>query len=539
MYNHDNRLIKITTVLGENTLLATQFSGSDSFFNSFNFSVEMISTEKNIPLKKLLFTTISISIQVTPTQVRYFHGVIIDAERGMRDGHFYHYRIQVRPRFWLLNLTRQYRFFQYKTVPDIIKTLMYDAKIIDIEFRLKESYQEREYCCQYGESTYDFLHRLMEEEGIFYFYEHSQNTHKLVFTDDVQGLQAVNSNNHDIASWYYREKCQPGKILLSDFYHETPQAQLHVAQNNPANAFEVHHHPADFTAVEEGQRKVKLHKLAHEAQAMILGGESNDIAFAPGKNFSYEGNTFYLLSVEYHVTDNTYFSHGSQNLYTLFTCLPINVPYKPLKLLSKPKVMGVETAFVVGKEGSEIDVDEQGRVRVRFHWEQQNATEDSGSCWLRVAQLWTGNNYGMQFLPRVGQEVIVQFVHGDPDRPLIMGSLFNAEHQPLYKLPHNKTRSGIKTRSTPNGSNQEGNELSFEDAKDKEEIFLHAQKDFKRIIQNSEQCLIKKGNFHITVSQGEILLSAKKKLVLQAGDSKIEMNDGDISIFAKKIIVKK
>ncbi|MBI5448205.1 MAG: type VI secretion system tip protein VgrG [Gammaproteobacteria bacterium] len=536
MYHQKNRFINLDTASGERTLLVKQFRGVSHLFRGFEFYVDVLSTDKNMVGKNMLMTPAAISVQASSHQTHYFHGMITHFERGERDGHFYYYRIILQPNFDLLKMTQQFRIFQHKTVPDIIKTILHERKIVDIEFKLKETYQEREYCCQYGENTHDFLHRLMEEEGIFYFYVHHKNKHTIVFVDSIDSFSCVGEKNNHFSAWFHKEAFHSGKIVLTDYVHQRPSAGLTVMEEDERGIHDRHYHPGGFSSVSEGNKKMKLHKLSYDMQAITYGGEGEDFAVMPGKKFLYQGNEFYFLSVDYVASDQSYSSQGSEFCQVMFSCRPCSAPYKPIQKRVKPKVMGVETALVLGKEGSELEVDEQGRVRVKFHWEYTNKAE--GSCWLRVAQLWAGHLYGMQFLPRVGQEVLVQFVQGDPDRPLIMGSLFNAEQQPPYKLPEHKTRSGIKTRSMPNGDVSSGNELSFEDKKDKEEIFLHAEKDFRRVIEDSELCLVKKGDFQVTVSKGQIVLSADKKLILKVEGSKIEMDEEGIVIFSKKLVVK-
>ncbi len=531
-YHRDNRLLKIKTVLDEQRLLGTALAGTDSLLNGFVFSVDLISTEKNISSKQLLHTPMQVEID-TQAGPRYFHGLISQFERGQKDGHFYHYRVELRPHLWFLLLTKNYRMFQCQSVPEIIKTLLYEANIIDFEFKLKGEYAPREYCCQYGESTYHFLHRLMEEEGIFYFYDHEKTRHKIMFVEDVQSFSAVNSPDHNKQAWYQKEKISAGKIVLTEAGFAPLQPE------KARNMYEVHHYPGHFSSAAEGQKKLKLHQVACEAQATLWGGDTDNLFFAAGKQFQHRDHGYYFLNVNYYILDHSYFSHGSQSIAVSFSCLPMTQAYKPLMRTPKPTVAGVETAVVVGPKDSEIYTDKQARVKVRFHWDRACLDAQDSSCWIRVAQLSAGHGFGTQFLPRVGQEVIVQFVHGDPDRPLMMGSLFNATHEPPFVLPANKTRSGIKTHSTPHGEMNKGNELSFEDARGREEVYLHAQKDFKRVIEGSEIDLIKKGNLHISVSQGEAVIDAHKKITFKVGASKVEMDEEKIAIFAKKINFKK
>lgn len=531
-----NRLIKIKTPLADDVLLATSLTGSDQLFGGFCFVLEMISTEKSILPKQLLQQPIA--IEVTQAGVsRYFHGVVSLFELGHKDGHFYHYLAEVRPQLWMLSHSKNYCIFQQKSVPDILKTILHDAGIVAIDFRLKRTYSPREYCCQYGEDTLAFIHRLLEEEGIFYFYEHSVNQHTLVFVDGVIDFPNVKKTvgidpRADFAHWYQREAIQAGKIVLSDYHYEKPGTQLQVTSAQANNRYEIHHYPGNFSNTATGEKQLHLHKAAQEHAALVMGGQCDDLFFAPGKSFVSGGEKYYLLNVQYHVQDKSYFSQGSQSQQVIFTCAPIKSPFHAGKSTAKPKVIGVDTAVVVGEEGSDIFTDHLGRVKVKFHWERGN----NCSCWLRVAQLWAGNGFGTQFLPRLGQEVVVQFIHGDPDRPLIMGSLFNADHALPFKLPGEQTRSGIKTRSLQSG--QVGNELSFDDAKGSEQVLLHAQKDFKRVVENNELCLVKKGNLDISILEGETLISAKKKITFKVGDSKIELGEDLLSIFAKKVSIK-
>ena len=502
-YHHENRLIKIKSVLAEGHILGVKFFGTETFSQAFRFNVDVISTDKNLTAKQLLNTLLLVTI-IQSDAPRYFHGSVTEFQQGRKEGGFYHYHLVMHPSLYSQRQTNNFRIFQNLSIPEIIKKILNEAKIVDFEFKLKSSYKNQEYCCQYNESNESFIHRLLSEVGIIYYYQHQADCHKLIFVDQVHSFLKA-KENYKQETFFEKVHAKSCSLVLSDHQQKSQESESDYAKK-------MHVYPGNVATNEEAHSKMVLHREAYEVSKQQLSGSSSTMELVLGNFFSYQKGECYPFQINYSVEDGSYFSSGGQSIQVRWNALPMTVNYKS-SIIKRPKVTGVELAVVVSDLQQEIDVDQYGRVRVCFQWSHDEGEYRNYSCYVPVMNGWAGLNYGMQFFPRVGEQVVVQFIHGDPNRPLIIGSVYQHEHVPPFTLPSQKTKSGIKTCSSPKGDKLSGNLLTFEDAIGKECIEME--------------------------SVGKLNFSAKKEIKFQVGKTMMVMTEEGISFKAKKIKIAK
>ena len=515
-----------------------EIEGEERISSPFFYKVKLKSEDKNIDFSKMIGKALTIIIESFTGEKRYINGIItrfLQAETGRR---FTTYYAEIRPWLWQLTLTSNNRIYQSKTVIDIISSVFKDLGFTDFNDRTSKRYAQREYCVQYQESAFDFVSRLMEEEGIFYFFEHNEDSHILIMGDDsdahpaipgsstIKMREAEQKHPEVIDSCTYEENVIPEAYSTKDFNFETPDVDLMVkVKGSGEGKLEIFEYPGGFKKTTEGEDIANRRLEVYELPQKILRGEGSVRTFIAGYKFKLSGHERGDLNREYIIQSLSIMA--DQKSYTnSFEAIPSNTPFRPPRTTDKPIVAGTETAIVVGKKDEEIWTDKYGRVKVQFHWDRDGKKNENSSCWVRVAQVWAGKGWGSLFIPRVGTEVIVSFINGDPDRPLIIGTLYNANHVPPYTLPQNQNRSTIKTISTKKG--KAGNEIRFDDTKDAEEIFIHAQKDMnisvendlKQEILNNETDIIKK-DCTVKIQEGNHFLTIEK------GDRKIEVKKGN------------
>lgn len=441
---------------------------------------------------------------------RYFHGVIRRFEYTGRNGHFYLYNAEVVPSFQQLCLRKNFRIFQDMKTQSIIQKILEEWGITSDYHRFALVNQERMRgtCVQYGETDLDFITRLLEEEGIFYFFKHYKDKHVLVMSDDtavhvpIKGKPSITVNSNDglvpekesINSFSLSIRQRPGVYTHRNFTFKNPPLNL-TAQNtgtNPAR-FEIYEYPALHVEPDRGERLAVARLEQLTAMQKQGHGRSSSCRLTPGYKFTLTNHEAKSLNGEYLITEVTHSGSQPQSLEekaggdfsydNTFTVIPATITFRPPAPGEKPTVKGVQTAIVVGPKGEEIHTDEYGRVRVQFHWDREGQRDDKSSCWIRCGQSWGGLTRGSQFIPRIGDEVLVDFIDGDPDRPLIVGSVYNSDNMPINNLKKSITQSGFKTKT------HKGNgfhELRFDDAKGKEEIYLQSEKDWNILVKNNE-----------------------------------------------------
>lgn len=440
----------------------------------------------------------------------FIHGEIAAASQGAVGKRFTTYHVTLRPKLWQLEFRSGLRIFQDQSVPDIVRTVLKDAGISgqDVRFELTGTYAPRSYCVQYRESDFAFVHRLLAEEGLFYCVEHSVERHVLVIGDNRSSFKPIAGNNvlpfapavgmvsseQSVVEFQLQAQLASGAVMLRDFNFEKPAQQLQQqAASGRFAMLEQYDYPGAFSDTALGKHHAQMRQQAHQATAQIISGRSDSQRLLSGRRFTLAKHPRKDLNSEYtliatrlqgrqpQVLEEGASGEGSS--FSLdFRAIPAVMDFRPPALHPKPRIDGVQTAFVTGPKGEEIYTDAHGRIKVQFHWDRQGKRDQNSSCWLRVAQGWAGNQWGSFVLPRIGQEVLVTFLDGDPDRPLVTGSLYNASMVPLYDLPANKTRTTFKSQSTPGGGGF--NELRIDDSKGSEQLFLHAEKDANLFVNN-------------------------------------------------------
>ncbi len=523
-------------------------------------TVEFLSKKTNVKLEDLLGKNMTIHVQTEGHKERLFTGTITSVEGlGFRDG-YSHFVAELRPWYWMLTRTRDSRIFQDKSVIDIMKEVFGDHGFGEFKDSTKATYKKRDYCVQYRESDFDFLNRLFEEEGIYYFFDHAgsdKKSEKLVLADGVSAhspvpekskldfyardASAARRGDH-VAEWARQEYVQTGKVTLQDFDFLSPSADLKTSNaikhgKHSHNKYEAYDYPGHYrkdTGLGNSRARVRMESEA--VQHALWRGAATVRTLATGATFSLKGHSKDVDSDEYLVTEATYylqttsgydevkirhdldanrinFPEDMNDIFSVvFGAIPKKEQFRAPLETSWPEIAGMHTAIVTGPKGEEIHTDEHGRIKVQFHWDRDGKKDDKSSCWVRVVTPWSGKNWGMIHIPRIGQEVAIQFEEGDPDRPICTGMLYNKETKPPYALPANKTQSGIKTNSSKKGGGF--NELMFEDKKDAELVRFQAEKDYEQIVKNNAEILIglakkDKGNLTQTV-QNDVTETIKK-----------------------------
>jgi len=581
-HTQDNRSIKVDTDLGKDVLLLVGFTGSEAISRLFSFQLDLLSEDRNqVKFEKVLGKGVAITVVLPGGEKRFFHGICNRFSQGQEDGDgqsfstFTNYRMEVVPQFWLLTKRQQSRIFQQLTVPEILKKVL---EGLDVSFEIGGSFEQRDYCVQYRESDFAFASRLMEEEGIFYFFKHTQGGHKMVVSNTPQAHPDLPTGNEAIYetitggirpedrihSWEKTQEVRSGKVTLWDHTFELPHKhlegmepiqdsvavgevthKLRVANNDK---LEIYDYPGAyaqrFDGIDKGggEQPAKLQKVFQDNKrtteiriqqeslpGLEIHGYSSCRQFSSGFKFKlkrhYDADGKYILTgVQHAARLNAYRSgdDGRFDYQNTFTCIPAALPFRPLQVTPKARVHGTQTAVVVGPSGEEIFTDKYGRVKVQFHWDREGKNDASSSCWIRVAQNSAGRSWGSIFLPRIGHEVIVDFLEGDPDQPIIVGSVYNASEMPPYELPKEKTKTVIfKSNSTPGGNGF--NEIRIEDKKGKEQIFVHGERNQDiRIKANQYEAIGNESHLIIEKDQLEKVKKDKHQHVIGDLNEKVE-----------------
>jgi type VI secretion system secreted protein VgrG len=528
-YTQETRFLFVDTPLGPNKLLLESYTGHEAISELFSFQLELLSEDQKINFASLLGSKISFGVNGPDgTQKRHIQGIVTAFAQLPSRERVAHYRATVSPSVWKLTRKRQSRIFQQKTVPDILKLVLAE---FDVNYDLRGAYTPRDYCVQYRESDFEFASRLMEEEGIFYYFKQAGDGDKLMLADspvshkDIPGDSKIVYDEGEggqrdearIFDWQKTQRWDSGKFTLRDHNFELPHNnlqedkeimpnvqvgevthKLNVGGNSPA--LEVYDYPGGYEQKNEGEKAAGTGMERIEAAQFVIRGQSNVYDLIPGYRFTldrhFNGDGQYVItSVTHSAREGTFYSDSakpqSPHFSNFFTCLPFELHFRPPCSTPKPQVRGCQTAYVVGPGGEEIYVDKYGRVKVQFHWDREGKNDDKSSCWVRVASFWAGKQWGAIHLPRIGQEVVVDFLEGDPDRPIVVGSVYNAENMPPYGLPGDKTKSTLKSRTSKGGGADNFNEIRFEDKGGSEEVYFQAEKDLNSLIKHDETRTVK------------------------------------------------
>ncbi len=508
-YSLSERPLRVETALGPDGLLVTGYTGVEGVSTPFSFHVDLLSTDHSIKAADLLRTPITLTVELADGSERPINGLISRFSRGERTVDFTRYRAEVVPWLWFLSLSRDCKIYQNMSVLEILESVFTSQGYSDFEIRCQGSYPKREFCVQYRETHLNFVSRLMEEEGIFYFFQHTDSKHILTLADSNDAFaecpgadrvkllpkQAILPDREDVLTSLVQEhSVYVGKVSLKDYDHLQPSLSLTSMLSGDGKE-EIYDYPGQYTTQDAGDRYARLQLEAEEALRNVVRGEGTCRALRSGYRFTVEDelkgaledDTFVLLRVHHTASAGEYHTGHRPDSFeyrTEFLAIPHSVTYRPPRQAKKPVVRGSQTAVVVGKAGEEIWTDKHGRVKLHFHWDRDSRKDENSSCWVRVASPWAGKGWGMINIPRIGQEVIVDFLEGDPDRPIITGRVYNAEQVPPYELPANQTQSGIKSRSSKGGGTENFNEIRMEDKKGEELLYIHAEKDKEVVVEN-------------------------------------------------------
>ncbi len=523
-YTQQGRLISLETPLGEDKLLLTSFAGSEAISRLFNFRLKMLSGDAAIDFTQIVGQNVTVSLTQSDDSARYFNGIVSQFASLGVDGDMTRYEMEVVPSVWLLTRNADCHIFHNKTVQEVIEAVFSNRGVSNYSFSLTGTYSPMEYCVQYRETDFNFISRLMEQFGIFYFFEHENGQHTMKIADsssahapcpgDSTALYNLGLGGLDagdvVNTWSVRQEYRTGKYSLTDYNFKTPSTSLvssepTIVSVGGNSAYELFDYPGDFLTQSDGTATTKLRMQEEEAAHLVVRGTGVCRGFATGYKFDLQDhptasmNGSYILTEIQHLASvgGTYRSDeapGEDSYANHFTCISANIPFRPVRTTPKPFVQGPQTAVVVGKsqdqdsadddsaggDGEEIWVDKYGRVMVLFPWDRNGYC----SCWVRVSQNWAGQGWGGVNIPRVGQEVIVDFLEGDPDRPIITGRVYNASQTVPYTLPDYGTRTTFKTHSTTGGGDDDYNELRFEDKTGSEQVFIRGQFDYDTRIKH-------------------------------------------------------
>ncbi len=514
LFNQASRLAKITSPLGPDVLLLNEMGGDEELGRLFSYELQLNSLDANIDLNQLLGKPMSVSLQLADGGARYFHGLVARCSQNIDQGQFASYQVTLRPWLWLLSRTSDCRIFQNLSIPQIIKQVFRDLGFSDFEDALSRPYREWEYCVQYRESSFDFVSRLMEQEGIYYFFRHEQDRHVLVLADaygahaTVPGYTSVPYYPKDeqqrerdhMHNWHLVQQVQPGSLELNDYDFQRPSASIDVRSAMPrphtAGDYPLYDYPGTYVKSEDGEHYARTRIEALQTLHEQVEFSGNARGLGSGHLFSLTGfsrrdqnREYLILGARYYITQERLESGGgaaSAQFDSSLTCIDAQQSFRPLANTHRPIVKGPQTALVVGPKGEEIWTDQYGRVKVHFYWDRHDQSNENSSCWIRVSQSWAGKNWGSMQIPRIGQEVIVSFLEGDPDRPIITGRVYNAEQTVPYDLPENATQSGMKSRSSKGGSPANFNEIRMEDKKGLEQLYIHAERNQDIVVEVDE-----------------------------------------------------
>lgn len=581
----NGRLLEIESPLGKDKLILTSFCGTESISQLYCFQLNFFSADTELKADQLISKPISVRINSRQDTPRFFHGLVKRFSAGsykLREGR--NYSLELVPWLWFLTCTKDCYIYQNKTVIEIITDIFKRNNFNDFSLSdVKNAKTPRLYCVQYFETAFDFVTRLMEEEGIFYYFKFEKDKHTLILSDSIATYKDATTDEvtfstgsrlvgKSITAWHSNYQFSTGVWTKSFYDFEKPSNKIQSTARTGVNLPTIDNYEKyeyGGTKIDDIVKKDSDPKnliQADDVNYALIEGESNVSLFSAGTCFKFnaaelpsESGNYALLNVKHEAYDSTHQSGDDtgQQYFNTFTCIPSTTPFHPQQTCNKPCILGMQTATVVGPQGEEIFTDKYGRIKVQFHWDREGKNDDKSSCWIRVAQAWAGKQWGSIFIPRVGQEVVVSFLDGDPDQPLVVGSVYNAEQMPPYDLPANNTQSGLKTHSSKQGATSDANELRFEDKKDNELVYFHAQKDFHRMVEHddkleikndqtitinqnrsieisegNETIAVKKGNRTTTVTAGNETLKVKNNynVTVESGNHALEITQGDQTI---------
>ena len=515
-YSQQNVYLTFDSPLGTDKLLLESLEGTEEISGLFEFDLKFSSPDPELDPQKIVGQSVTATIARPDNSNRYVNGIVTRFYQSGRHSDLCRYGATVRPGFWMLTQTTDCRIFQNKSIPKILDEVFETYGFNDYENNLKGSYKEIEYIVQYNETAFQFVSRLMEEYGIFYFFEHEVNRHILILADDadahslcpgiesdsvkyIRDEERVWSEFDTISECSFNDIYTAGQVSLDDYNFKTSTVDLKVTVTGDNSDYTYYEYPGRFETTDDGNELARVRLEEIESVARSLQGQGRCRGFIAGHRFNLQGfyrddaNGVYVLRQVRHLADREDYTNS-------FDAFPLTTPFRPHRRTNKPIIAGAQTALVVGPEGKEIWTDKYGRVKVQFHWDQKGTNDDKSSCWVRVSQAWAGKAWGAFFLPRIGMEVVVEFLEGDPDRPMITGAVYNGQQTLPYTLPDKQTINTVKTNTTEGGGGY--NEIRLDDDKDNEEVYVQAQKDMNTLVKNDLTLTVEAGNECHTVEKG-------------------------------------
>jgi type VI secretion system secreted protein VgrG len=514
-----NRIVTLQGTFSNNDVRFHSLRGKESLSSLYDFDVEVQSILSGLDIKQTLGTALSLSIALTEGAPRRLGGQVTHMKqigRPSTTSRDYLYRLTVRPWLWFLTCTSDCKIFQKKSVVEILDEVFSDYDY-PVEKHLKATYRQWEYCVQYQETDFNFVSRLMEQEGIYYYFKHGEAGETLVLTDDISEHapipdyatlpylppdRLVNGGAVGVSDWQAEEEVRPGSYMVGDYDFSKPRADMRQLRSNPQqhanDQFEMYDWMGGFIDQEHAENYSRIRLEEVQSLRERTQAHSQLPGIRPGFTFTLsehpdcaENRQYLVVSADYDFREGGYVTGSELACYdTSLTVQPATLPYRAPRVTPFPFTHGPQTAVVVGPQGEEVWTDQYGRVKVQFHWDRYGQNDENSSCWVRVSSSWAGSNFGGMQIPRIGQEVVVDFINGMPDRPLIVGCVYNADQMPPFALPDARTQSGIVTRSLEQGSVSNANMLRFDDPRGAEQVKLHAERNFDVSVENDATPLV-------------------------------------------------
>ena len=509
------RVMEITTPLGDD-LLFHGMHAREELSRLFDYQLDLLSIKPDVDVDQILGKNVTIKLALPDDSTRYFNGFVTRFSQGARYGRYTRYSAIVRPWLWFLTRTTDCRIFQEMTVPDIVKKVFADHPTADFAFELTGSYKKWTYCVQYRETDFNFVSRLLEQEGIYYYVRHTDGHNTLVLTDStskhvptpgyekvsfVSPEEVVRPELERITKWDFVREVQPGVYVHDDYDLERPSVELRtrktLARSYAPSDYEVYDYPGLYIQKGDGEQYAGVRIDEYGTQFEVAHAFTNAKGINSGALFTLEDNPredqnceHLILGAVHDLQFSDYEAlpgDGETQYRCNFTAIPSKQQFRPRRLTPKPFVQGPQTAVVVGPAGDEIYTDKYGRVKVQFHWDRYGKKDENSSCWIRVSHPWAGKGWGSVATPRIGQEVIVDFLEGDPDQPIITGRVYNAENLPPFGFPAGAVLSGYKSNTHKGSGN---NELSVDDTAGKERVYIHGQYNMDTVIEHDQTSTI-------------------------------------------------
>jgi type VI secretion system secreted protein VgrG len=551
--------MEIATPLGED-LLFHALRAREEIGRPFEYQVDLLSPKTDIVLDDIVGKNVTVKLALPDDRTRCFNGYVTRFAQGGSHGRYTRYFAVIRSWLWFLTRTSDCRIFQDMTVPDIVKTVFGEEPTNDFKLELTSSYRKRNYCVQYRETDFNFVSRLMEEEGIYYYFRHTDGHNTVVLTDStgkhvaspgyetipfVAPGQVVRPELEHINSWDFAREIQPVVYAHTDYDLDRPGVRLHTqkaaSRQMAPLPYEMFDYPGHYLQKADGEQYAAVRIDEFGSQFETAQAVTNAKGVAVGSLFTLEdypredqNREHLILAASYDLEFSDYetMPQGAGTAYRCrFVAMSSTQQFRPRRVTPKPFVQGPQTAVVVGPAGDEIYTDTLGRVKVQFHWDRYGQRDENSSCWIRVSQMWAGKGWGSVSTPRIGHEVIVDFLEGDPDQPIVVGSVHNAENKP----PHTAAVSGIKS-NTHKGRGW--NEMTMDDTAGKEKVTIHGQYDMATTVEHDQTITVVSGNRTMTIQAGTLTDTVKgdASLTVQAGSRTVSVTGGDYAVTASDAV---